>query len=283
MRTAGAFGIALLIALALRAERFEDVLLTGRGASLSVSLSGALLIWLTYVAVEPYTRRLWPEMLVSWIRLLSGRARDPLVGRDILVGTIGGVVLAAAFHLCFLIQLFIGLPPPEPTPPGGDVTLTTLTLMSGRYAVSALPGIFADGLFRGFFFVGVRLVLMTMVLRRRRLAAVAWVIVMIPVAPLVPTEEWIIWVIFNAIVYSTGIFVVLRFGLLAFVTHLVPFLLLTHVSLRFAGLAPWVASSYLIAASVVALALYGFHTALGTGSIFGETAREERPGAAGVP
>jgi serine/threonine-protein kinase len=50
----------------------------------------ALLYWITYVALEPFARRRWPEMLISWQRALSGRWRDPLVGRDALVGAVVG-------------------------------------------------------------------------------------------------------------------------------------------------------------------------------------------------
>jgi serine/threonine-protein kinase len=51
--------------------------------------------WVTaYLALEPTVRRLWPHALVSWSRLLSGHVRDPLVGRDLLLGTLGGVALA---------------------------------------------------------------------------------------------------------------------------------------------------------------------------------------------
>jgi hypothetical protein len=32
-------------------------------------------------------RRRWPATLVSWSRLLAGRFRDPLVGRDVLAGS----------------------------------------------------------------------------------------------------------------------------------------------------------------------------------------------------
>ena len=39
----------------------------------------ALLAWVVYVACEPYVRRLWPEAMVSWTRVLSARFRDPLV------------------------------------------------------------------------------------------------------------------------------------------------------------------------------------------------------------
>ena len=49
-----------------------------------------LIYWILYVALEPFARRHWPEMLISWQRALSGRWRDPLVGRDALVGAVVG-------------------------------------------------------------------------------------------------------------------------------------------------------------------------------------------------
>jgi hypothetical protein len=52
-----------------------------------------------YLAVEPYVRRRWPNRLVSWARLLAGRWRDPLVGRDLLVGLFAGAGTAVAIQL----------------------------------------------------------------------------------------------------------------------------------------------------------------------------------------
>ena len=46
-----------------------------------------------YLALEPIVRRRWPDALVAWTRLLRGRIVDPLVGRDALIGVLGGVVL----------------------------------------------------------------------------------------------------------------------------------------------------------------------------------------------
>ncbi|MEW6364196.1 MAG: serine/threonine-protein kinase [Acidobacteriota bacterium] len=43
-------------------------------------------IWLYYLALEPYVRRYSPASLVSWSRLVMGRATDPMVARDILLG-----------------------------------------------------------------------------------------------------------------------------------------------------------------------------------------------------
>jgi len=53
----------------------------------------ALFFWIVYVALEPFMRRHWPRMLISWTRLLSGGWRDPLVGRDLLVGASAGAVI----------------------------------------------------------------------------------------------------------------------------------------------------------------------------------------------
>ena len=46
------------------------------------------LVALLYLALEPYVRRKQPQTLISWSRLLSGKVRDPLVGHDLLVGSL---------------------------------------------------------------------------------------------------------------------------------------------------------------------------------------------------
>ena len=55
----------------------------------------ALTIFVAYVAIEPYARRLWPRLLVGTMRLVSGRVGDPLVGREMLVGSTVGILLVA--------------------------------------------------------------------------------------------------------------------------------------------------------------------------------------------
>jgi predicted Ser/Thr protein kinase len=53
----------------------------------------ASLVWIAYLGLEPYVRRRWPTVLISWSRFLAGRFRDPLVGRDVLIGILIGIVL----------------------------------------------------------------------------------------------------------------------------------------------------------------------------------------------
>ena len=63
---------------------------------LSVSLLIGLLMWILYVALEPYVRRRWPQTMISWTRVLNGRLRDPVVGGHLLVGIFFGVFNAFA-------------------------------------------------------------------------------------------------------------------------------------------------------------------------------------------
>ncbi len=47
--------------------------------------------WLIYLALEPWVRRYWPQTMITWSRVLAGKWRDPMVGRDLLFGTLLGV------------------------------------------------------------------------------------------------------------------------------------------------------------------------------------------------
>ena len=54
---------------------------------------GCAVLWVVYLALEPYVRRFWPDSLLGWTRLVSGHIRDPRVGRDVLAGVAVGVLL----------------------------------------------------------------------------------------------------------------------------------------------------------------------------------------------
>jgi serine/threonine-protein kinase len=51
-------------------------------------------MWILYMAIEPYMRRRWPKMLISWTRVLAGKPYDPRVGRDVMLGALGGIAMA---------------------------------------------------------------------------------------------------------------------------------------------------------------------------------------------
>jgi serine/threonine-protein kinase len=54
---------------------------------------GGALAGVGYLALEPGVRRRWPWRLVAWSRLLDGQWRNPLVGRDLLIGAAAGVAM----------------------------------------------------------------------------------------------------------------------------------------------------------------------------------------------
>ena len=67
--------------------------------AMRLALSEAAFILVFYLALEPWGRRLWPRSMITWSRVLAGQWRDPLVGRDVLIG----LVVSAAF--CLLLRL----------------------------------------------------------------------------------------------------------------------------------------------------------------------------------
>jgi hypothetical protein len=80
------FCSALLITLFIAHHTTSSAELCVIEMGLAQACVMSLVSWMWYTALEPFVRRLWPQMLVSWTRLLDGRFRDPLVGRDLLVG-----------------------------------------------------------------------------------------------------------------------------------------------------------------------------------------------------
>ena len=83
---------------------------------LGVCLTGGMY----YLALEPFVRRVWPRTLVSWSRVIGGRVRDPLVGRDVCIGVVASLVCVFAVLIVVsvaeMLQLpYKGAPPADPT------------------------------------------------------------------------------------------------------------------------------------------------------------------------
>ena len=53
-------------------------------------------------------------MLVGWSRMLAGRIRDPLIGRDILLGAAMGAAIALLNLTADALPPMLGMPPPTP-------------------------------------------------------------------------------------------------------------------------------------------------------------------------
>jgi serine/threonine-protein kinase len=95
----------------------------------------AAVLWLFYLAIEPYVRRLWPQRLVSWTRLLATGPRDPVVAHDLLTGVAAGAWLAVAMAVVLHLPRWIGRAASEPDWTGLDA------LLGWRYAAADLLGL----------------------------------------------------------------------------------------------------------------------------------------------
>ena len=61
--------------------------------ALNVFFASAGRAWIFYMAMEPYVRRRWPQIMIAWSRLPGGGVRDPLVGGHVLIGAAFGLGL----------------------------------------------------------------------------------------------------------------------------------------------------------------------------------------------
>ncbi len=231
------------------------------GASLALFLAGVC--WLLYVALEPLIRRRWPDSLIGWTRLLSGRLFDPLVGRVLLAGALLGVFSAISRELRELaLQALEATPPIPPFP--WDLTLRGPRAVASHLFAPAIAMFFALATALLFF-------LLRAVLRKEWLAAAVFVLFFA-----VPSflDGGLISGAFALVVAAAVILVFLRFGLLALVFanyfgHCLQFPLTTDSSAWYAG------TSLLVLLVLAALAIYGFRIALAGRPMFGGLRLEE--------
>ena len=235
-------------------DEFDSILI-----ALAWALLGTSLITVLYLALEPYVRRRDPHTLISWSRLLSGQWRDPLVGRDLLIGAVYGILLTVLENSDnFILPLFGKLPPM----PGG---LQPSALLGVRPALGAL-------LFYILFFVLYSLLIfflifiMRLIVRRDWIAAL--VIVLLAAATNTGGDYPIATFIFAAIIWGSIILILKRFGLLALIVGLV----VQNVLVVFpttSHLSRWYASAGLAGIAMIGLAVgCGFYTGLAGQPIF---------------
>jgi serine/threonine protein kinase len=226
-----------------------------------VALFASALLWLIYIALEPYVRRSAPRLLISWSRLLSGEFRDPMIGRDVLVGGLLGLGHTASIHLgTFLLRRF--------EQPGLYLTLlNTDTLLSLRVVLMQLLG---DDLIRSIF-AGLAylffLLLMYIIVRKPRLAAILMWLTILIIEVLFFASSWHV-VIANVLIATLLVFTTARFGLLAAMAWQFFFIVSFTWPLT-TNFSSWYSSAATLGiAALVGLAVYGFYTSLAGQPIF---------------
>jgi len=205
-----------------------------------------LLTWTMYVALEPYARRRWPQMLVSWNRVLDGRWRDPRVGRDLLVGSLATVTNLA---LNILSHHFA----PTPSAP----MLAWQSWLGLGHALAELPSQLAAGVFPSFVFmlllVGIRIVV-----RREWLAILGVAAVFIGFGTLVDDNPLQIAVV--AITSVMYLLVATRLGLVALIVSQALAFVVFAFGPSFTAPAALAGPTVMAFIALVAPAIFGFWT-----------------------
>ena len=222
--------------------------------ALSFALLLAAGVWILYMAVEPIARRRWPHSMIGWSRLLAGGLRDPLVGRDVLVGlTFGtGAALVAKVHELVLLR-FGSMP---------NVTVHPLSLLGVSGTVAAFLSLIPNSVLLALVWF-VLLFVLRAVLRRDWLAAAAFVTIYMALNWLATPAAPALAAVFGAVQTALLVFVMLRFGLLALIasSFVLELLMLFPITADFSL---WYGGASLFALlSVAVMAARAFRSSLG--------------------
>ena len=207
-----------------------------------------LIFWTIYMAVEPYVRRRWPQALISWTSVLSGNPRDPIAGRDVLIGIAMGTALA----LLNVVMNVIG-DPRETHPLRGSLDVLSGLRATIGVAFTAIP----QGILSSLVFV-LLIFLLRALLRNQWLAGSAFALLWGVFNFASNGNSWVGFIA-GAVVYAIFAFVMLRWGLLA-----------TAVGISISGFLPhaqpgpgwYFGGSVLLLAMVGALAVWALFTAM---------------------
>jgi len=224
------------------------------------ALYWACTIGLLHLALEPFVRRRWPEWVISWSRLLAGDARDPLVGRDVLIGGAFAAVMQVGDQLHSLIAILRGEQLPG-VGVGSPRLYDNSLLGASGFTVSLVNQVCAAFLF-SFVVISV-LLFLTMVTRRPRIAIViAWLLFYSLMVSNGGSSIAPLGLVLGVITPTLLLVVLTRYGVLAlmstmFFLHLMAFYPVTT------ELSAWYATSFLLEVLVLlALAVYGFRTSI---------------------
>ncbi len=217
-------------------------------------LSGAL-VWLSYLALEPYVRRHWPRGLVSWTRLLDGRFRDPLVGRDLLAGVLVGLAIASSFLLSGWAKVWTN------SPYRPNFYLIPDTLNGLRFTAAIALGQVVWSIVQVFFLLILLVVLRRAIPRDGAAAVVLWAAwSLLPI--LFALRSWpaiTAVLVVNALLLG----VIVRLGVVAGVVASATGWVIQASPVTSNLRAPYAASSWLVLGAIALLTLYAFWIARG--------------------
>jgi serine/threonine-protein kinase len=221
-------------------------------------------VGLLYLALEPYLRRSWPQKTISWNRLLAGDFRDPLVGRDILIGAVFGASVISLMFIRILLTKWFASNPGLPDVNDGYATTIFGIAAFTRMLIDQISASIVQACVMVFLILFVSLLL-----RSEWLGMIAGFLILsgLFVSTSISTSH-VIGLLF--IVLSNALFVACaaRFGPLALMACLTVFHLWVFFPIT-TEFTAWYAQVFVLdLIFVLALAAYGFYTSLGGQSPF---------------
>ena len=228
--------------------------LSGFWRVVSQALLNASILWVCYLALEPWVRRYWPHTMISWTRYTTRGIRDPLVGRDLLYGASFG----ALGTVLSVIYTALG---------GGEPSFPSLTPLLGvRYEIAQMLQTVPGALLSTMIYF-LMLFLLRVLLRKQWMAGAAFVFIM-SVVPAIGSATIRLDIMEGALFFGGVAFVLLRFGLLAAIVAYVSYNMLgtfpptLDLSAWYIGLVP------IPLLAVALIAIYGFRTSLAGRPLF---------------
>lgn len=225
------------------------------------SLFQSVRIWMFYVALEPYVRRQWPRLLIAWTRLIGGRWRDPMVGRDVLIGSIVGLAIIALRFLTIEVPAWFGGVPLAP------VGRWMSPLIANRHLAYLFLTTLVDAAVGLALLLSLVLILLLAILRRRAFAlAGLWLLATLLINDFGDGMPWRIGV--GVLMATIAIWLLARYGVLAFAvaSFLDSFLASAPITLDPA--AWYLGRSLATLALALAIAAFGFYISLGQKPLF---------------
>jgi Protein kinase domain len=227
-------------------------------------LTNAAILWLVYMALEPYVRRYSADMLMSWSRLLSGRLRDPRVGRDVLVGIVAGVGVAIVGCVVLLAPGMLGYPPSAPR------GMNTESLLSTRHAVSLLLRMPPQALLNGML-TTLAFALIRMAVKRTWIATLLTIVLgaFVSVSQAGTQQLWVN-IVFSVAVSAVYVAVLVNFGMLPLMMTFLTNSIASNIGLTADVNKLYAPTAIWLMILVAAMAAFGYYASRAGEPLFGK-------------
>lgn len=232
------------------------------GEAYLLAISQALFVGVSaglfYLALEPYVRRRWPQTLIAWSRIMEGRLRDPVVGRDLLVGILFAIcTMAIVFLIAWLSSASL-------------VRESLYAALGVRQTVAWFLTTTAESTINSaaMFFL---IFLLRMLLRNQWMAAGGPILLLATVIFLLLVSTGnnpVLSLLGGGIIAALYVLALVRFGLIALLTLYWTNDLLGSLPLTIDPSAWYAGSTTFVIAAVLALAVFAFYTSLGGQRVF---------------